>query len=134
MLAGELPADAQPAAHPAPWYRRPAADNTADIALIGGGVASALTALALLRRGATVTLYCADEQAAEGASGNRQGAIYPLLNGSGDALESFFSAAFPSPAASTTRCCNKASPLIISGAASASWPMTTRAALRSPIC
>lgn len=39
--------------------------------------------------------YCADEQAAEGASGNRQGAIYPLLNGSGDALESFFSAAFP---------------------------------------
>ena len=95
MLAGSLPADAQPTPHPAPWYRRPAADNTADIALIGGGVASALTALALLRRGATVTLYCADEQPAEGASGNRQGAIYPLLNGSGDALESFFSAAFP---------------------------------------
>ncbi|MEL5296832.1 bifunctional tRNA (5-methylaminomethyl-2-thiouridine)(34)-methyltransferase MnmD/FAD-dependent 5-carboxymethylaminomethyl-2-thiouridine(34) oxidoreductase MnmC [Serratia nevei] len=95
MLAGCLPADAQPTPHPAPWYRRPAADNTADIALIGGGVASALTALALLRRGATVTLYCADEQPAEGASGNRQGAIYPLLNGSGDALESFFSAAFP---------------------------------------
>ncbi|HGY5803588.1 TPA: tRNA (5-methylaminomethyl-2-thiouridine)(34)-methyltransferase MnmD, partial [Serratia marcescens] len=95
MLAGGLPADTQPTPHPAPWYRRPAADNTADIALIGGGVASALTALALLRRGASVTLYCADEQAAEGASGNRQGAIYPLLNGSGDALESFFSAAFP---------------------------------------
>ncbi|MBH2907784.1 bifunctional tRNA (5-methylaminomethyl-2-thiouridine)(34)-methyltransferase MnmD/FAD-dependent 5-carboxymethylaminomethyl-2-thiouridine(34) oxidoreductase MnmC [Serratia marcescens] len=95
MLAGCLPADAQPTPHPAPWYRRPAADNTADIALIGGGVASALTALALLRRGATVTLYCADEQPAEGASGNRQGAIYPLLNGSGDSLESFFSAAFP---------------------------------------
>ncbi|EMV2961399.1 FAD-dependent 5-carboxymethylaminomethyl-2-thiouridine(34) oxidoreductase MnmC, partial [Serratia marcescens] len=95
MLAGCLPADAQPTRHPAPWYRRPAADNTADIALIGGGVASALTALALLRRGATVTLYCADEQPAAGASGNRQGAIYPLLNGSGDALESFFSAAFP---------------------------------------
>lgn len=73
MLAGGLPADTQPTPHPAPWYRRPAADNTADIALIGGGVASALTALALLRRGASVTLYCADEQAAEGASGNRQG-------------------------------------------------------------
>lgn len=95
MLAGGLPADTQPTPHPAPRYRRPAADNTADIALIGGGVASALTALALLRRGASVTLYCADEQAAEGASGNRRGAIYPLLNGSGDALESFFSAAFP---------------------------------------
>jgi tRNA 5-methylaminomethyl-2-thiouridine biosynthesis bifunctional protein len=53
-----------------------------------------LTALALLRRGAKVTLYCADPQPAEGASGNRQGALYPLLNGRGDALENFFSAAF----------------------------------------
>ncbi|CAI1734613.1 tRNA 5-methylaminomethyl-2-thiouridine biosynthesis bifunctional protein MnmC [Serratia ficaria] len=95
MLAGELPADAPAAPHPAPWFHRPAAENTADIAIIGGGVASALAALALLRRGARVTLYCADAQPAAGASGNRQGALYPLLNGSGDALESFFSAAFP---------------------------------------
>ncbi|WP_329910947.1 bifunctional tRNA (5-methylaminomethyl-2-thiouridine)(34)-methyltransferase MnmD/FAD-dependent 5-carboxymethylaminomethyl-2-thiouridine(34) oxidoreductase MnmC [Serratia quinivorans] len=94
MLIGELPADAPAVAHPTPWLLRPAADNTDDIAIIGGGVASALTALALLRRGAQVTLYCADPQAAEGASGNRQGALYPLLNGRGDALENFFSAAF----------------------------------------
>jgi len=95
MLIGELPADAPAVPHPAPWFLRPAAENTDDIAIIGGGVASALTALALLRRGAKVTLYCAEPQPAEGASGNRQGALYPLLNGRGDALETFFSAAFP---------------------------------------
>lgn len=95
MLTGELPADTPDIPHPAPWLLRPAAENTDDIAIIGGGVASALTALALLRRGAKVTLYCADPQPAEGASGNRQGALYPLLNGRGDALENFFSAAFP---------------------------------------
>ncbi|HBK4770396.1 TPA: bifunctional tRNA (5-methylaminomethyl-2-thiouridine)(34)-methyltransferase MnmD/FAD-dependent 5-carboxymethylaminomethyl-2-thiouridine(34) oxidoreductase MnmC [Serratia liquefaciens] len=95
MLTGELPADAPAVAHPAPWLIRPVAENTDDIAIIGGGVASALTALALLRRGAKVTLYCADPQPGEGASGNRQGALYPLLNGRADALENFFSAAFP---------------------------------------
>ncbi|MFC0225321.1 bifunctional tRNA (5-methylaminomethyl-2-thiouridine)(34)-methyltransferase MnmD/FAD-dependent 5-carboxymethylaminomethyl-2-thiouridine(34) oxidoreductase MnmC [Serratia aquatilis] len=95
MLTGTLPANAQKASHKAPWFLRPAAGNTDDIAIIGGGIASALTALALLRRGARVTLYCADPQSAEGASGNRQGALYPLLNGRGDALESFFTAAFP---------------------------------------
>lgn len=94
MLAGELLANARPTPHPAPWLQRPAAQNTADIAIVGGGVASALTALALLRRGAHVTLYCADAQPAEGASGNLQGSLYPLLNGRGDALEDFFSAAF----------------------------------------
>lgn len=95
MLAGTLPADTPPAANPQPWFLRPAAHSTNDVAIIGGGIASALTALALSRRGAKVTLYCADVQPAEGASGNRQGAIYPLLNGRGDALENFFSAAFP---------------------------------------
>lgn len=80
--------------HLAPWYLRPAAKNTQDIAIIGGGVASAVLALALLRRDFQVTLYCADERPAEGASGNRQGAVYPLLNGKNDALERFFSHAF----------------------------------------
>lgn len=94
MLSGTLPADTPPTANPQPWFQRPAAQNTDDVAIIGGGIASALTALALLRRGAKVTLYCADAQPAEGASGNRQGALYPLLNGRGDALENFFSAAF----------------------------------------
>ena len=81
-------------AHTAPWYLRSAAKNSANIAIIGGGVASAVLALALLRRDYSVTLYCADHQPAEGASGNRQGAVYPLLNGKNDVLERFFAHAF----------------------------------------
>ncbi|PVZ85543.1 bifunctional tRNA (5-methylaminomethyl-2-thiouridine)(34)-methyltransferase MnmD/FAD-dependent 5-carboxymethylaminomethyl-2-thiouridine(34) oxidoreductase MnmC [Serratia sp. S1B] len=94
MLTGQLPVNSAPVAHQAPWFLRPAAKNSDDIAIIGGGIASVLTALALLRRGASVTLYCADTQPATGASGNRQGALYPLLNGSGDERENFFSNAF----------------------------------------
>ncbi len=79
--------------HAQPWYARPAASGR-DVALIGGGVASALLALALLRRGWSVTLYCADDAPALGASGNRQGALYPLLNQHDPALATFFPAAF----------------------------------------
>jgi len=93
MLSGWR-ADNPIAAHPAPWYARPAAKNPQDVAIIGGGVASALLSLALLRRGYQVTLYCADESPAQGASGNRQGALYPLLNGRHDAIEQFFAHAF----------------------------------------
>ncbi|AJJ19320.1 bifunctional tRNA (5-methylaminomethyl-2-thiouridine)(34)-methyltransferase MnmD/FAD-dependent 5-carboxymethylaminomethyl-2-thiouridine(34) oxidoreductase MnmC [Yersinia intermedia] len=92
MLTGRLPQSIESPA--TPWYHRPAAAHCDDIAIIGGGIVSALTALALLRRGAKVTLYCADTQPAQGASGNRQGALYPLLNGKDDALETFFTSAF----------------------------------------
>ncbi|SFN56050.1 bifunctional tRNA (5-methylaminomethyl-2-thiouridine)(34)-methyltransferase MnmD/FAD-dependent 5-carboxymethylaminomethyl-2-thiouridine(34) oxidoreductase MnmC [Xenorhabdus japonica] len=77
-----------------PWFSRKAALHADDIAIIGGGIASALTALALLRRGAKVTLYCQDNQPSQNASGNQQGAIYPLLNGNDDPLERFFTSAF----------------------------------------
>ncbi|NHN22273.1 bifunctional tRNA (5-methylaminomethyl-2-thiouridine)(34)-methyltransferase MnmD/FAD-dependent 5-carboxymethylaminomethyl-2-thiouridine(34) oxidoreductase MnmC, partial [Bacillus amyloliquefaciens] len=40
------------------------------------------------------TLYCADEAPATGASGNRQGALYPLLSSHDPALFQFFPAAF----------------------------------------
>ncbi|WP_145538840.1 bifunctional tRNA (5-methylaminomethyl-2-thiouridine)(34)-methyltransferase MnmD/FAD-dependent 5-carboxymethylaminomethyl-2-thiouridine(34) oxidoreductase MnmC [Yersinia kristensenii] len=93
MLTGTLPHRLLNAPS-APWYHRPSATHCDDIAIIGGGIVSALTALALLRRGAKVTLYCADAQPAQGASGNRQGALYPLLNGKNDALETFFTSAF----------------------------------------
>ncbi|MGX8942042.1 bifunctional tRNA (5-methylaminomethyl-2-thiouridine)(34)-methyltransferase MnmD/FAD-dependent 5-carboxymethylaminomethyl-2-thiouridine(34) oxidoreductase MnmC [Symbiopectobacterium sp. Eva_TO] len=93
MLRGVLPnAILAPAA--TPWYSRPAASAIEDIAIIGGGIASVLTALALLQRGAYVTLYCEDEAPALGASGNRQGALYPLLNDKHDALSRFFATAF----------------------------------------
>jgi tRNA 5-methylaminomethyl-2-thiouridine biosynthesis bifunctional protein len=68
-------------AHPARWrYWR--------------GIASALLSLALLHRGWQVTLYCADDAPASGASGNRQGALYPLLSAHDPALFQFFPAAF----------------------------------------
>ncbi len=92
MLTGTLPeAVVCPAARP--WYARPAAQGH-EVAIIGGGVASALLALALLRRGWRVTLYCADAAPALGASGNRQGALYPLLNQHDPALARFFPSAF----------------------------------------
>lgn len=93
MLAGTL-TQRQHQANYKPWYARTSAEHTRDIAIIGGGVGSATTALSLVRRGMDVTLYCADPLPAEGASGNRQGAVYPLLNGSNDALSRFFAPAF----------------------------------------
>ncbi|MGL5007884.1 MAG: FAD-dependent 5-carboxymethylaminomethyl-2-thiouridine(34) oxidoreductase MnmC [Plesiomonas sp.] len=75
-------------------YARPHASHLQDVAIIGGGIASALLAHALMQRGAQVTLYCADAKAAQGASGNRQGALYPLLNGEKNVLARFFAHAF----------------------------------------
>lgn len=77
----------------APWFARRGTELR-EVAIIGGGIASALLSLALLRRGWQVTLYCADAAPAEGASGNRQGALYPLLSAHDPALANFFPAAF----------------------------------------
>lgn len=77
-----------------PWHRTPKAENPDDVAIIGGGIASAMTALALLRRGAKVTLYCADSEPAQNASGNAQGALYPLLAKQASALSDVFTHAF----------------------------------------
>lgn len=98
MLAGSV-IERKYGSNVKPWYKRQPAclanqQDDSGIALIGGGVGSATTALALARRGINTTLYCADELPAEGASGNRQGAVYPLLNGSNDALSRFFAPAF----------------------------------------
>ena len=92
MLTGQRNIS-QPASVSAPWFARTGSE-TAEAAIIGGGVASALLSLALLRRGWSVTLYCEDENPAQGASGNRQGALYPLLSAHDPALEKFFPAAF----------------------------------------
>ncbi|MDU8924541.1 bifunctional tRNA (5-methylaminomethyl-2-thiouridine)(34)-methyltransferase MnmD/FAD-dependent 5-carboxymethylaminomethyl-2-thiouridine(34) oxidoreductase MnmC [Pasteurellaceae bacterium LIM206] len=82
-LCGTKPDAAGSMANPkTPWYLpQPAQfERQADVAIIGGGIASLFTALALLQRGANVTLYCADEQPALNASGNKQGAFYPQLS------------------------------------------------------
>lgn len=92
MLAG-MREGKQPEHTIAPWYARPAG-REGEVLIIGGGIASAMTALSLTERGRTVTLLCADGEPASGASGNRQGALYPLLNGEHDALSRFYSLAF----------------------------------------
>ncbi|SIN76363.1 bifunctional tRNA (5-methylaminomethyl-2-thiouridine)(34)-methyltransferase MnmD/FAD-dependent 5-carboxymethylaminomethyl-2-thiouridine(34) oxidoreductase MnmC [Salinivibrio sp. ES.052] len=93
MLAGVLSVR-QAAASYQPWYARKPASKADDVAIVGGGIASAALITALLQRGKQVTLYCQDPHPAAGASGNRQGAIYPLLNGNNDTLSQFFAPAF----------------------------------------
>ncbi len=92
MLVGDR-TDKQPQQTIAPWYARPAGRD-GEVLIIGGGIASAMTALSLVERGRKVTLLCEDDEPANGASGNRQGALYPLLNGEHDALSRFYSLAF----------------------------------------
>lgn len=92
MLIGDR-IDKQPVQTIAPWYARPAGRD-GEVLIIGGGIASAMTALSLVERGRKVTLLCEGREPATGASGNRQGALYPLLNGEHDALSRFYSLAF----------------------------------------
>ncbi|EOE2556332.1 bifunctional tRNA (5-methylaminomethyl-2-thiouridine)(34)-methyltransferase MnmD/FAD-dependent 5-carboxymethylaminomethyl-2-thiouridine(34) oxidoreductase MnmC [Enterobacter hormaechei] len=92
MLVGVMEQDLAIPAQ-APWFAR-RASTSCEVAIVGGGIASALLSLALLHRGWQVTLYCADEAPATGASGNRQGALYPLLSSHDPALFQFFPAAF----------------------------------------
>lgn len=80
--------------HQMPWFYREPAEQTDDIALIGGGIASACLVMSLIQRGKNVTLYCEDAQPAQGASGNRQGAVYPLLAQPHEPLSQFFAPAF----------------------------------------
>ncbi|MGL5450842.1 MAG: bifunctional tRNA (5-methylaminomethyl-2-thiouridine)(34)-methyltransferase MnmD/FAD-dependent 5-carboxymethylaminomethyl-2-thiouridine(34) oxidoreductase MnmC [Aeromonas sp.] len=92
MLAG-LRTNKMPEQTIAPWYARPRGP-TGEVLIIGGGIASAMLALSLVERGRKVTLLCQDHGLATGASGNRQGALYPLLNGEHDTLSRFYAQAF----------------------------------------
>lgn len=93
MLAGRL-REKQPYTNIAPEFRFAATQGLQEVAIIGGGIASATLATTLARRGIAVTLYCADEKPAQGASGNRQGAVYPLLSGDHSSVSRVFAPAF----------------------------------------
>ncbi len=58
------------------------ATSPARVTLIGGGITSLCSALALTQRGVAVTLLCEDAEVAQQASQNRQGAVYPNLHAS----------------------------------------------------
>ncbi|GIU28021.1 FAD-dependent 5-carboxymethylaminomethyl-2-thiouridine(34) oxidoreductase MnmC [Shewanella schlegeliana] len=64
------------------------------IAIIGGGVGSACLALSLAERAQRVTLFCEDHALAQAASGNKQGAIYPLLTPDNNTLSQYFQQAY----------------------------------------
>jgi tRNA 5-methylaminomethyl-2-thiouridine biosynthesis bifunctional protein len=78
-----------------PFYFRHA-NNSANkqVAIIGGGIASAMLTYALAKRGFDITLFCKDDTLAQGASQNRQGALYPLLHASHDSLSEFYAQAY----------------------------------------
>lgn len=93
MIAGHL-AHKTPYTNIHPCYQREKVADIQDVAIIGGGIASATLAYALSLRGIPVTLYCADKVPANGASGNRQGAVYPLLNSEHRSVSRVFAPAF----------------------------------------
>ncbi len=51
-----------------------------NVAIIGGGIASASIAVALAKRGLSFSLFCQDDALAKGASKHHQGAVYPQLH------------------------------------------------------
>ncbi|UAL45346.1 FAD-dependent 5-carboxymethylaminomethyl-2-thiouridine(34) oxidoreductase MnmC [Shewanella inventionis] len=69
-------------------------NNNQPIAIIGGGIAAASLALSLAQRGKNSIIYCKEAQLGQGASGNKQGAIYPLLTPENGPLSQFFQQAF----------------------------------------
>lgn len=92
MLTGVRQAQHR-APYPNPWYwRRPASQGTTVI--LGAGIAGACLAYSLTQRGQSVMLLEQAPAPAQGASGNRQAAVYPLLNGEHDILSQFYLQAF----------------------------------------
>ncbi|MFC3033961.1 bifunctional tRNA (5-methylaminomethyl-2-thiouridine)(34)-methyltransferase MnmD/FAD-dependent 5-carboxymethylaminomethyl-2-thiouridine(34) oxidoreductase MnmC [Pseudoalteromonas fenneropenaei] len=53
--------------------------SLANVAIIGGGIATSSLLYSLCKRGKKVSLFCKDSTLAQGASHNRQGAVYPHL-------------------------------------------------------
>lgn len=79
-----------------PWFFRPTIELAKQpvITIIGGGIASLSLALALSKRQIRCRILCQDSAIAQGASGNRQGGFYPLINAQHDRLSQFYSQAF----------------------------------------
>lgn len=88
MLRGHLPA----APDKEQLAKGPGNDNTSEVTVVGGGIAAACTAFQLQQAGYKVTVISAG--VADAASGNPQGAVYPLLHAERSPLAEFFTQAF----------------------------------------
>lgn len=76
------------------YQQRPLKQKPMHVSIIGGGVASACAAYALTKAGVKVTVYCQDEDIAQGASSNNIGALYPLFHQQADDISLFYQKAF----------------------------------------
>ena len=76
------------------YQLRPDISKPQHVSIIGGGIASACAAYALTKKGIKVTLYCRDQEVAQGASSNAIGALYPLLHQQQDEISLFYQQAF----------------------------------------
>lgn len=70
------------------------AESTTEIAVIGGGIATASLVLSLAERQKKIHVFCEDSELAQAASGNKQGAIYPLLTPDNNSLSQYFQQAY----------------------------------------
>ncbi|MDO6764000.1 bifunctional tRNA (5-methylaminomethyl-2-thiouridine)(34)-methyltransferase MnmD/FAD-dependent 5-carboxymethylaminomethyl-2-thiouridine(34) oxidoreductase MnmC [Agarivorans sp. 1_MG-2023] len=94
MLVGNYQATAPEYEQLSHLYSRQSISRGEDVAIIGAGIAGASLAYALVKRGVKVSLYEKNGAAALEASGNRQGAVYPLLSPNQPNVSDFFQHAF----------------------------------------
>ncbi|WP_394175991.1 bifunctional tRNA (5-methylaminomethyl-2-thiouridine)(34)-methyltransferase MnmD/FAD-dependent 5-carboxymethylaminomethyl-2-thiouridine(34) oxidoreductase MnmC [Thalassotalea litorea] len=76
------------------YKRRVSPDKPQHVTIVGGGLASACVAYALVKRGVKVNVFCQDQALAQGASANAIGAIYPLLHQQKDEISEFYKTGF----------------------------------------
>ncbi|TYK66461.1 FAD-dependent 5-carboxymethylaminomethyl-2-thiouridine(34) oxidoreductase MnmC [Colwellia echini] len=76
------------------YYLRPQIKIPDHVTIIGGGIASACAAYALTKQGVNITLYCKDNEVAQGGSSNAIAALFPLLHQQKDEISDFYQQAF----------------------------------------
>ncbi|TQF70387.1 bifunctional tRNA (5-methylaminomethyl-2-thiouridine)(34)-methyltransferase MnmD/FAD-dependent 5-carboxymethylaminomethyl-2-thiouridine(34) oxidoreductase MnmC [Pseudoalteromonas luteoviolacea] len=92
MVVGQL---ANATAHQTtPAYFQQNKGSLENIAIIGGGIATSCLMYNLAKRGVKTTLFCEDSMLAQGASHNRQGAVYPNLQGEFGIPSEFYAHSF----------------------------------------
>ena len=78
MLVGKLTEEPNHQTNIPAYYQR-STELSGEIAIIGGGISSSCLRYQLAERGFSSDLFCRDPELAQGASHNRQAAIYPNL-------------------------------------------------------